>query len=90
VLQETARGLWYLTGKTGFLYRLGADGWLTLIASIASIMIGILVYIKGTRMALKKIRNTQPTTAVFLIIINVLIAPPLSIITFFLIIFINT
>jgi len=88
VLQYAAMGVMHLTGKTGTSYQI-MGAWLTLIASIASIIIGIFVYIKGTRMSIKKIKKAQPTKAIFLIIINVLIAPPLSIYTFFLLIFIN-
>jgi hypothetical protein len=55
-----------------------------LIASIASILIGIWGYIKGTRILIEKIKRIQTIKAVFVIIIMVLIAPPLSFFTFIL------
>lgn len=62
---------------------------LTIISSFASIIIGIMSYIKGPRMWREKIKKIQGGKAVFIIIINVLIAPPLSLFTLFLLIFIN-
>ncbi len=52
-----------------------------LIASIASIIIGILGYIKGTRILIEKIKRIQTIMAVFVIIIMVPLALFLSFIT---------
>jgi hypothetical protein len=73
-------GVMHLIGKSEDLtYTLIG---VVLIASIASIIIGILGYIKGTKMWIEKIKRIQTIKAVFVIIIMVLIVPPLSLITF--------
>jgi hypothetical protein len=92
-LQFVIVGIMYLIGivmgdkEASYILTLGIV--LTIIASFASIIIGIMGYIKGPRMWIEKIKRIQGGKAVFIIIIMVLIAPPLSLFTLFLLIFIN-
>lgn len=88
-LQFAFFGVMLLIGKTVGEMEIALGALLTLIASLVSIIIGIMYFIKRARMQFEKIKRIQTIKALFVVIIMALIAPPLSLITLFFLIFIN-
>ena len=92
-LQFVIAGIMHLIviamGEKDASYILTLGTVLTIITSLASIIIGIIGYIKTPKMWIEKIKSLKTGMAIFIIVIMFLIAPPLSLFTLFLLIFVN-